>query len=171
MKGFTQIYTGNGKGKTTAALGLVVRAIGAGLRVYFGQFLKDGKASEMRTLKKRFPDVTVETFGSGCFVRCEPTPEEVAAARAGLDRIRSALTGGRYDVVIADEINVAVSLGMLGVPEIRALVMDKPAGVELVLTGRNADRRLYKFADLVTEARSIKHYYSRGVRARKGIEK
>lgn len=171
MKGFTQIYTGDGKGKTTASLGLLVRATGAGLRVYFGQFLKGGKSSEIRTLRERFPDVTVDTFGSGRLIRGKPTSGEEAAARQGLDRIRKAVTSRCYDVVIADEINVAIAIGMLAVEEVLALIRDKPDSVEFILTGRSADRKLYKAADLVTELRSIKHYYCKGVVARKGIEK
>lgn len=171
MKGYTQIYTGDGKGKTTAALGIVVRATGAGLRVYFGQFLKSRKSSEIRTLEKRFPDVTVETFGSGRFVKGKPSAKEIAAAGNGLEKVRRALLSRSYDVVIADEINVAVALGMLGVKELGALILDKPDSVELILTGRSAEKRLCRLADLVSEVRNVKHYYSRGIPARKGIEK
>ncbi|MEI6809243.1 MAG: cob(I)yrinic acid a,c-diamide adenosyltransferase [bacterium] len=171
MKGFTQIYTGDGKGKTTAALGLIVRATGAGLRVYFAQFLKGGKSAEIRTLQERFPDVTVEAFGSGRLIRGKPTSGEIDSARQGLVRIGEVLSSRRYDVVIADELNVVVAMGMIGVKEVLALIRDKPDSVEFILTGRSADKRLCKAADLVTEVRCIKHYYCRGVAARKGIEK
>jgi len=171
MKGYTHIYTGDGKGKITAALGLLLRAVGAGLRVYFGQFLKDGKSSEILTLKNRFPEVVVESFGTGRLIRAMPSTKDIASARSGLMRLHQALASGRYDVVIADEIHVAVSLGMLGCEEVLALIRGKPGNVELVLTGRSADRRLYKVTDLVTEARCIKHYWCKGVDARKGIEK
>lgn len=171
MRGYTQIYTGDGKGKTTAALGLLVRATGAGLRIYFSQFLKGGKSSETRTLKKRFPDVVTEHFGDGRFVMGKPTRAGIAAATRGLERLRVALNSGRYDVVIADEINVAVALGMLAAGDVAALIRGKPADVELVLTGRSADKRLCGMADLVTEFKCRKHYYCKGVPARKGIEK
>lgn len=171
MKGYTQIYTGCGKGKTTAALGLIVRATGAGLRVYFGQFLKGGRSSEIHTLKERFKDVTVEAFGSGRLMRGRPSPGEIEAARRGLTRLRQVLAGCCYDVVIADEINVAVSLRMIDVDDVLQLIENKPANVELVLTGRSAGRRLCHAADLVTEVKCIKHYYKSGVRARNGIEK
>jgi cob(I)alamin adenosyltransferase len=171
MKGYTHIYTGDGKGKTTAALGLLLRAVGAGLRVYFGQFLKDGKSSEIIALKKRFPEVVVASFGSGRLLRAKPSAQDIVSARDGMTRLHQSLTSGRYDVVIADEIHVAVSMGMLGVEDVLALIRGKPCNVELVLTGRSADKRLYKVADLVTEARCIKHYWCKGVGARKGIEK
>ncbi|MEI6970302.1 MAG: cob(I)yrinic acid a,c-diamide adenosyltransferase [bacterium] len=171
MKGYTQVYTGNGKGKTTAAVGLTVRAAGAGLRVYFGQFLKAGDSAEMCAISKHLACVTVESFGDGRFVRGAPTRKCVAAVARGLDRISLALSSRKYDVVVADEINVAVALGLLQLENVLDLVRNKPANVELVLTGRGADRRLRRLADLVTDFRCAKHYYCTGVTARKGIER
>jgi cob(I)alamin adenosyltransferase len=169
-KGCVQVYTGNGKGKTTAALGLALRASGAGLRVYFAQFMKGRPTSELAALRRLKPPVRVVRFGRCCFVRGKPCVQDVAEARRGLVSVGRALRSGRYDVVILDEANVAVHVGVLDVADLLALIDAKPAGVELVLTGRNADRRVVARADLVTEMREVKHYFGQGVWARKGIE-
>ncbi len=171
MQGYVQVYTGNGKGKTTAALGLALRAAGAGLRVFFGQFAKAGDYSEVGALA-RFSDlVTVEQFGSGGWIKGKPDDEAIAAARRGLERASEAVRSGLYDVVVLDEANIATSFGLIGVAEVLELMAMKPVGVELVLTGRGADERIVERADLVTEMKEVKHYLSRGVRAREGIEK
>jgi cob(I)alamin adenosyltransferase len=170
MKGCVQVYTGNGKGKTTAALGLALRARGAGLRVFFGQFIKGRDYSEIRALRDSLPEVTVEQFGRGHFIRGIPAPEEIAAARHGLDRLREVLTGGRYDVVIADEACAAVQAGLFTEDELLALLDIRPPTVEFVLTGRDAGPRLQARADLVTEMRCVKHYYEAGLDGRPGIE-
>jgi cob(I)alamin adenosyltransferase len=170
MKGYVQVYTGEGKCKTTAALGLVVRAVGAGLRVYLGQFVKGGDYSEIRLLRARFPEVTLEQYGDGDFVRGQPSPAAIASARHGLAALNSALLSGLYDVVIADEAPVAVKAGLITEEDLFALINRKPDTVELVLTGRDASPALQARADLVTEMRCIKHYYNAGVQGRKGIE-
>ncbi len=170
MKGYVQIYTGDGKGKTTAALGLVLRAAGAGLRVFVGQFIKGREYSEIRALREHLPAVTVEQFGLGRFIRQAPAPEDIAAARQGLARLREALTGGGYDVVVADEACTAVQAGLFGEDDLLALLDVRPATVELVLTGRAAGARLQARADLVTEMRCVKHYFAAGVAGRPGIE-
>ena len=170
MTGYVHIYTGDGKGKTTAALGLLLRARGAGLRVYVAQFLKASATSEIKALQARLPEVKVERFGGRHFVMGRPTPRDIQRAQKGLARLRRAVLGGAYDLVIADEINVAVKMGLIAVQDVLALLDARPAGVELVLTGRGADRRLVRRADLVTEMRNLKHYFDRGVRARRGIE-
>jgi cob(I)alamin adenosyltransferase len=164
------VYTGNGKGKTTAALGLILRACGAGLRVYLGQFMKRGRTSEIRALSKRFPEVTVRQYGHGSWVRGRPDVKAVAAAHRGWIAMKKAVHSGRYDVVVADEINPAVHLGILPVTGLLQLIADKPDSVELVLTGRNAHPQVIRKADLVTEMREIKHYFQTGVSARRGIE-
>jgi cob(I)alamin adenosyltransferase len=170
-KGYIQVYTGNGKGKTTAALGLALRAAGAGLKVFIAQFIKKGQYSEHRALA-RFTDlVTVRQFGGGFIVKDSPTEKDIAAARAGLQEIKDAVCSGAYDVVIVDEVNVALHYHLIDVEEVLAWIHEKPAGVELVLTGRNADERIIAEADLVTEMKEIKHYYAKGVKARIGIEK
>lgn len=170
MNGYVQVYTGDGKGKTTAALGLILRARGAGLRVYLGQFIKKGNFSEIKTLRDRFPEVTVEQYGLGHFIRGKPSEKDKAAAAAGLTKLRRAVTSGDYDVVVADEANPAVSVGLFPVDELLALIEAKPAEVELVITGRGADPAVIDRADLVTEMRSLKHYMDKGVVARKGVE-
>ena len=170
MKGYVQVYTGDGKGKTSAALGLVVRACGAGLRVYMGQFIKRGLYSEIRTLRDRFPDVRVEQYGRGRFIRGRPDERDVQAARSGYEKLLQAIRGGNYDLVIADEIGSAVTSGILEEEDVLALLKERPAHVELVLTGRGVGRRVKARADLVTEMRNVKHYGDAGVKARKGIE-
>ena len=170
MKGYVQVYTGNGKGKTTAALGLIVRACGAGLRVYLCQFIKGGLCSEMETLRTRFGDVTLDHCNSGGFIKTKPSTKQIDMARAGLTRLRAAMLSGRYDVLIADESNCAVACGLITTGDLLSLVDDKPTGVELIFTGRAAPEELIARADLVTEMREIKHYYHRGIKARRGIE-
>ena len=169
-QGYVQVYTGDGKGKTTAALGLALRAVGAGLKVYIGQFIKKGCFSEIRTLKRRFPDITLRQYGRGCFIRGKPGPEDIRCARRGLADLRRAVTGSRYDVVIADEANCAVTCGVLTIDDLLKLIDAKPTGVELVFTGGNAHPRLIRRADLVTRMQAVKHYFQRQVPARKGIE-
>lgn len=170
-QGYVQVYTGGGKGKTTAALGLTLRAVGAGLKVYIGQFIKKGCFSEIRALRQRFPEVTLRQYGGGCFIRGKPRPEDIRRARRGLADLRRAVAGGRYDIVIADEANCAVACGALAVDDLLALIDARPAGVELVFTGCNAHPRLVRRADLVTDMRAVKHYFQRNVPARKGIER
>lgn len=171
MRGFVQVYTGNGKGKTTAAIGLAIRAAGAGLRVFIGQFIKMGDYSEIRALS-RFTDlITVEQFGHGRFAKGKPSPEDLEGARRGLERVREIMDGEDYQVIILEEANVAVMLGLIGVQELIGLIVSKPEDKELVITGRGASPRVIEMADLVTEMRVIKHYFQKGVRARVGIEK
>lgn len=170
MKGYVQVYTGDGKGKTTAALGLILRACGAGLRVYLGQFIKKGRFSEIKTLQDRFPEVTVEQYGLGHFIKGDPSPEDIAAATEGLAKLRNAMASGDHDIVVADEANTAVSIGLLPVGDLVALMEAKPPDVELVITGRDADEMVMDRADLISEMRNIKHYIDNGVGARQGIE-
>ena len=170
-KGYTQIYTGDGKGKTTAALGLALRAAGAGLKVYIAQFIKSGDYSEIKALSRFADRITVEQFGRGRFIKGKASPEDRAAGQKGLEAIRSALHSGNYQVVIMEEGNVAAMCGLFPADEILAIMSQKPADVELVVTGRGADARVIEKADLVTEMKAVKHYYQDGVAARTGIEK
>jgi len=170
MQGFVQVYTGDGKGKTTAALGLALRAAGAGFRVYLGQFVKNDAYSELDILSRLADRITVEQYGRGCFLLTEPGPADIAAARQGLATLDTAMASGAFDLVIADEINVACVLGLLGEQDLLDLMRRRPPAVELVLTGRGAPAAVVARADLVTEMRPVKHYYDRGVLARKGIE-
>lgn len=170
-KGYVQVYTGNGKGKTTAALGLAVRAAGAGMRVYFAQFIKQLRCSE-HTALERFADlIVVRQFGAGLIIGRKPTEDDSRTAREGLDEIRGVIHANGYDVVILDEANIAVHQGLISVDELLGLMCDKPSGMELVITGRYADQRIMDAADLVTEMRELRHYHAQGVQARHGIEK
>ncbi len=169
-KGYIQIYTGAGKGKTTAALGLAIRAAGAGHRVYFAQFVKKRICSEHKALG-RFSDlITVKQFGTGFLRGHARTEDELEAALKGLDEIDQAISSTAYDVVILDEINVALHAGLVDVDRLLRILDGKPPSVEIVLTGRHADPRVVEKADLVTEMREIKHYMKKGVKARTGIE-
>jgi len=171
MKGYIQVYTGNGKGKTTAALGLSIRAAGAGLKVFIGQFIKMGEYSELKALK-RFEDlITVEQFGKGRFIKGKPSAQDIEAARKGIERIKTILLAGEHHVVIMEEANVAAGLGLLSVQDILEIMTEKPEEIELVITGRGADSRIIEKADLVTEMKEVKHYFQKGVLARIGIEK
>jgi cob(I)alamin adenosyltransferase len=168
--GYVHVYTGDGKGKTTAAFGLVLPAAGHGKRVFVGQFMKGQPYGEIAALAD-CPFVDVEQFGTlGCIRRDEVSDEHVERARDGLDRARLALSGGGYDVVVLDEIDVAIWFGLLTVADALRIIDERPPQVELVLTGRRAPRQILERADLVTEMREVKHYYRRGVLARAGIE-
>ena len=170
-KGYTQVYTGNGKGKTTAAIGLAVRAAGAGLKVFIVQFIKMGDYSEIKALQ-RFSDlITVEQFGLGRFIKGKPTPEDIEAAQKGLERVKAVMASDEYNIVIMEEANVAANVGLFAVNDLLKIIHNKPDDMELVITGRGASSRIIETADLVTEMKEIKHYYQAGVRARVGIEK
>ena len=167
-----QVYTGDGKGKTTAALGLALRACGAGLRVYIGQFMKRGEFSEIAALKQ-LSSITVEQYGSdrGLLIGREAEADDLDCARAGRDRLMAALASRKYDVVIADEINCALAFGLLNEEDLLALIDHRPESVELVFTGRGARESILDRADLVTEMRPVRHYYQdKRLPARKGIE-
>jgi len=171
MRGYVQVYTGDGKGKTTAALGLAIRAAGAGLKVFIAQFIKLGEYSEIKALK-RFSDlITVEQFGLGRFVDGKPRPEDIASAQRGLKRVEAIMAADEYTVVILEEANVAANYGLIRVQDILDLIINKPHDKELVITGRHASPRIIDKADLVTEMKPVKHYYEKGVAARIGIEK
>ncbi len=170
-RGFLHIYTGDGKGKTTAALGLVLRALGAGMQVLFVQFLKKGRFSEIKALSRFSPQIEIIQLGSGRFVRGRPGRGDIERARAGLQRALELAETGRFQMIVLDEANVAVSSGVLQLDDITAFLDRLPPGIEVVITGRNAPAALIERADLVSECRKIKHYYDQGVKARVGIEK
>lgn len=170
MKGYIQIYTGNGKGKTTASLGLAIRAAGAGLKVYIVQFLKQGDYSEIKALS-RFENITIKQYGLGKFVKGKPSEEDIAAGAVGYKKLCDILKQNKHDVVIAEEGNVAVTCNLISEKELLALMDMKPGNVELVITGRGATAAVIEKADLVTEMKEIKHYFKQGVTARVGIEK
>lgn len=170
-RGFVHVYTGNGKGKTTAALGLCLRAVGAGFHVYIAQFMKSGSYSEVTALKRLGGQVTLEQYGTGCFVRGKPSDDDRRIARQGLDAAQRAVASGHFQMAILDESMVALHQGLLTVAQIEALIDACPATVELILTGRHAAPQIIAKADVVTDMREVKHYYQKGVTARTGIEK
>ncbi len=170
-KGYIHIFTGNGKGKTTAALGLSIRAAGAGLKVYFAQFIKKGDYSEIKALRRFSDQITVRQFGLGRFTDHNPTPEDIQAARSGLEQVKQVMADNNHDIIILDEANVAVKFGLFAVQDLINLIVHKPYEMELVITGRYASPRIIDLADMVTEMKPIKHYYLKGVEARVGIEK
>jgi cob(I)alamin adenosyltransferase len=170
-KGYVQVYTGEGKGKTTAALGLAVRAAGAGLSVFIAQFIKKTKCSEHMALEAFSSAITVRQYGNGLLLGKAPSAVDIKAAQRGIEEARKAVLSGKYDLVILDEANVAVHCGLFPVRDLLDLIESRPAGVELVITGRYADEKVIDAADLVTEMREIKHYSRQGVKARRGIEK
>ena len=167
--GLVHIYTGTGKGKTTAAFGLAVRAAGAGLRVCIYQFIKGSPYSE-NNIFDHIDAIEVEQCGRGCFIRGKPGPKDIECAQRGLEKARASIRSGKYDLVILDEINIALKLGLIKASDIIDTIKEKPISVELVLTGRYCPKGLLKYADLVTEMRKIKHPFDKGIMARKGIE-
>ncbi|MBZ2174445.1 cob(I)yrinic acid a,c-diamide adenosyltransferase [Schnuerera sp. xch1] len=168
-KGYIHVYTGNGKGKTTAALGLALRAICAGKKVFVGQFIKGMEYSELKCVDY-LPNLKIEQFGRDCFIYKEPEDEDIALAKAGLAKCRNILKEGNYDVVILDELNIAIHYNLFIVEEAVKVIKEKAPDVEVIITGRYADKEIIQLADLVTEMKEIKHYYNNGVKARKGIE-
>lgn len=170
MQGYVQVYTGDGKGKTTAALGLALRAAGAGLKVFIGQFIKGLEYSEISALRKKLPEITVRQYGRGCFIINKAEEQDKQLARAGLEEISAIIQSGEYDVVILDEANIAIYFELFSIDDLLKIIAAKPEHVELIITGRKAHPALIEAADLVTEMQEIKHYYQKGVQARKGIE-
>ena len=172
-KGLVQVYTGNGKGKTTAALGLALRAAGHRFKVLMIQFLKGGIAyGELQSAKKLAPYLTIVPMGRENFVnKKKPDPRDVLLAQKAWELAQRSVHSQKYPLVILDEINVAVEYGMVPLKELLALMKNKPENVELVLTGRWARPEVLRRADLVTEMREIKHYYKKGIESRIGIER
>ncbi len=170
--GFIQIYTGNGKGKTTAAIGQAVRAAGAGLKTYIIQFMKEYPYSELNSLKYLSEWITIEQKGGDDFVykRELPSEDEKLKAREALKKAADLMNSGAFDLIILDEILVTVYFKLLTENEIIDAIKKKPAGVELILTGRYCPEKISEMADLVTEMKEIRHYYSKGILSRRGIE-
>lgn len=187
-----QVYTGNGKGKTTAAVGLAIRALGAGMRVYIMQFMKSLAYSEQKILQGFYPELVLETSGKPFFVAKEgmlseeereawgddvvvfpqgkPPKEYVDCLEKGFLAARRRILSGKYFLAVLDELNVALFFGLIDRQPVEALLSELPDSVELVITGRGAPDWLLERADLVTEMREVKHYYSKGIGARPGIE-
>ena len=170
-KGLTQVYTGDGKGKTSAAFGLALRAIGRGLKVYIVQFIKGGFDYGELHIVDNLPNLKLKAFGRGKFVtEIPPTKEDVKLAKEAFNLAEKVVNSKEYDLVILDEINVALNLKLVDVDEVIHLVRNKPEHVELILTGRYAPPEIIEVADLVTEMKEVKHPYTQGIPPRKGIE-
>ena len=171
-RGLIQVYTGDGKGKTTCALGLALRAVGQGLQVYMVQFMKGRETGEAKAAADRLaPDMTLRYFGRPGLVNLRsPAPEDLALIREAWDLARQVILAGEHDLVILDEINLALTFKLVPLAEALKVLGERPAWVEVVLTGRQAPPELVELADLVTEMRPLKHYYETGVKARRGIE-
>ena len=173
IRGYIQVYTGNGKGKTTAALGQALRAAGHGKRTYIGQFLKGQKYGELTSINKLKPLITITQFGRDTFIHVTEDPDErdIQKARDGLKACSEAMLSGKYDIIILDEINVAIHFGLIKERSVLNFLEQKPKNIEIILTGRYAPDSIIQKADLVTEMKEIKHYYTQGIHARTGIEK
>ena len=169
--GLVQIFTGNGKGKTTAALGTVLRAAGHGFKIFIVFFFKGEYALGEYASLSKIPNVTVASYGLRRLVDLKNIkPEEIEQAKLALDAAREAIESGKYDLVMMDEVNVAIEYKLIELEDVIRLVRNKPDNVELILTGRYADNKLIEMADLVTEMVKVKHPYEKGINARKGIE-
>jgi len=169
-KGLVHIYTGSGKGKTTAALGLGLRAAGAGLKAHMIQFMKGRRYSELDALKN-ITNFTFVQYGRDEFVSKEkPEKIDIDLAQKGFNYAKAIVKSEKYDLVILDEINVAIDYDLIDLKDVLELIKEKPKKLELILTGRYAHPELVKIADLVTDMLEIKHPYQKGVKARKGID-
>jgi cob(I)alamin adenosyltransferase len=170
-KGLVIVITGNGKGKTTAAFGQALRAIGHGYKVFVLQFMKGRKYGEFIAAEKYLPNLTIRMSGLDSFVmRDNPAAIDIELAQKGLDVARKAITSGKYDMVILDEINVALDFKLIALTEVIELIKNKPANLDLILTGRYAPKEIIKLADTVSEIKEIKHHYTAGIKDRAGIE-
>jgi cob(I)alamin adenosyltransferase len=171
IQGYIQVYTGKGKGKTTAALGLAFRALGHGLKVYIGQFMKGQPYGELTSANQFKALLAIEQFGQPTFVHVEKaTPKDIQLAQDGLRRIEEIILSENYDIVIMDEINVAIYFKLVSLHDVLQVLEKKPPQIEIICTGRNAPDELLQRADLVTEMKEIKHYFNAGIAARKGFE-
>ncbi len=169
--GLVQVYTGNGKGKTSAAFGLALRAIGRGLKVYIIQFIKGGFDYGELYIIDKLPNLTLKAFGRGKFVTEKPPEkEDIELAHEALTLAEEIVKSGEYDIVVLDEINVALNLKLIKIDNVLKMIKNKPKHVELILTGRCTSDKIIEAADLVTEMKEVKHPYKKGFQARKGIE-
>lgn len=169
--GLLQVFTGDGKGKTTAALGEALRAVGHGLYVLVIQFMKGRPTGELEAARRLQPYLTFLQYGSGRFIaNRQPEPWEIELARSGLQRAVEALVRHECDMLILDELSPTLKLGLLPLGEVMDVLLSRPPGVEVIVTGRDAPPELVEAADLVTEVRMVKHPYQKGIPARKGTE-
>jgi cob(I)alamin adenosyltransferase len=171
VKGLVVVITGNGKGKTTAAFGQALRAVGQGYRVFVLQFMKGRKYGEFIAAEKYLPHLTIRMSGLDSFVmRDNPAAIDIELAQKGLVAAKEAINSGKYDMVILDEINVALDFKLIALPEVIKLIKNKPPALDLILTGRYAPPEIIELADTVSEVQEVKHHYSLGIKDRAGIE-
>jgi cob(I)alamin adenosyltransferase len=171
-KGYIHVYTGNGKGKTTAALGQALRAAGSGLKTYMISFMKDFPYGELRSMQQINQWIRLEQYGNDAFVLNKEPPGEkdFRAAKKAFQKAQEAMVSGEFDIVIMDEICIAIYFGLFKKEQVLSMLEQKPEPIELILTGRYCPEELIEIADIVTEMVEIKHYYQKGVLARRGIE-
>jgi len=170
-KGLVIVITGNGKGKTTAAFGQALRAIGQGYKVFVLQFMKGRKYGEFLAAEKYLPNLNIAMSGLDSFVmRNHPAAIDIEMAQKGLDTARKAIESGKYDMIILDEINVALDFKLIKLKDVVTMIKNKPAGLDLILTGRYAPKEIIKLADTVSEIQEVKHHYNAGIKDRAGIE-
>ncbi len=170
MKGYVHLYTGDGKGKTTAAMGQAIRAAGAGKKVFIAQFAKGQPFSEAKLINQLLPAITIKQFGLECFIINSPTEKDKEVARQGLNELLEIIRSDVFDLIILDEANIAIFYNLYTTRELIGVLQQKPESTEIVITGRYATQEMIDFSDLVTEMVEVKHYYQKGVVARKGIE-
>lgn len=169
-QGYIHIYTGNGKGKTTAAFGLALRAIGNSKKVFIGQFIKSMIYSEVQAAEKYLPYIEIQQFGKGCLIDRAPEKEDINDAYKGLEKMQNILQSDNFDVVIFDEVTIPIYFNLFNSNDLLNVLKHKKDRTEIILTGRYAPPELIEIADLVTEMVEIKHYYNQGVLSRKGID-
>src|SRR4030065_1590520 len=172
QQGFIQVYTGNGKGKTTAAIGQAVRAAGYGLKTYFVMFMKEFPYNEVKSLKNLKDFITLVQVGKDDFVykKVPPSETEKLAIKKALYETKNKMLSGEYDLIVLDEIFVSIFFGLIDKEEVISFIDTKPENVELIMTGRYCPQEIIDKAELVTAMKEVKHYYEKGVLARKGIE-
>jgi cob(I)alamin adenosyltransferase len=168
-KGYVQIYTGDGKGKSTAAFGSAARMAGRGGRVFVGRFMKGLTSGEFISCDN-IPGIEYEDFGSEEYIVGTPSGRDFSGAEHGLLRVSEVLESNKYDMVVMDEVNDALLFGLLTLDAVLEVVAKRPVHTELIITGRGAPKKLMDMADLVTEMRAVKHYFDEGVMARPGVE-
>jgi len=172
-KGYIHVYTGNGKGKTTAALGLAFRAMGHGLKTYIGQFMKGQHYGELDAARMVPNYITIEQYGKDTLIHIKnpPDPADVRMAQEGLAKVKTAMLSNRYNIIVLDEIITAHYFHLVSLDDMLEFIKLKPVSIELVFTGRYAPQALIDIADVVTEMTEVKHYYQKNVSARDGIER
>ncbi|WP_373898234.1 cob(I)yrinic acid a,c-diamide adenosyltransferase [Haloimpatiens sp. FM7315] len=168
-KGYVHVYTGNGKGKTTAAFGLAIRAAMAGKKVYIGQFIKGMKYNETK-IQNFVKNITIEQLGRDCFINKKPDEEDLRLAKDGLEKCGRILKSGEWNLVILDELTIALYFKLISIDRVVEVIKNRNPSVEVVITGRYAKEELLDIADLVTDMEEVKHYYTKGVLSRDGID-